>query len=302
MLRMRESIASPVCCHSWSALSCWLLLLLICWPLTANYLAAYYCKSAKRFKSFTSTKWLRIWVCSNSWLLPEVQLPTPSETLSLPYLIDPTIPPGIQSLTWLGRLCLFDSKRVEREIKLKWERFISNIFGIPFGGCNGRYAWTFMLTHLWLPYLVGAISPWLIPIITREGRGSCTPREVGQDPWRLPRSCREGQDRERQGCQRPWEEVSQGRRRLQKEAGELSGGRGVLCLNWSLDPQEKDRKEFEARLTREREEFRETQTRERTLADRLVFFSSKKQTTITGVDLVLKTDDVLDKIFLHVFD
>ena len=106
MLRMRESIASPVCCYSWSALSCWLLLLLICWPLTANYLAAYYCKSAKRFKSFTSTKWLRIWVCSNSWLLPEVQLPPPSETLSLPYLIDPTIPPGIQSLTWLGRLCL----------------------------------------------------------------------------------------------------------------------------------------------------------------------------------------------------
>ena len=234
MLRMRESIASPVCCYSWSALSCWLLLLLICWPLTANYLAAYYCKSAKRFKSFTSTKWLRIWVCSNSWLLPEVQLPPPSETLSP--LFDrshnPTIPPGIQSLTWLGRLCLFDSKRVEREIKLKWERFIPNIFGIPFGFCNGRYAWTFMLTQLWLPYLVGAISPWLILIVTREGRGSCTPREVGQDPWRLPRSCREGQDRERQGCQRPWEEVSQGRRRLQKEAGELFlGGRGGPRLN-----------------------------------------------------------------------
>ena len=120
--------------------------------------------------------------------------------------------------------------------------------------------------------ILGAISPWLILIITREGRGSCTTREVGQDPWWLPRSCREGQDRERQGCQRPWKEVSQGRRRLQKEAGELSGGRGVLCLNWSLDPQEKDRKEFEARLTREREEFRETQTRERTLADRLVLF------------------------------
>ena len=126
MLRMRESIASPVCCYSWSALSCWLLLLLICWPLTANYLAAYYCKSAKRFKSFTSTKWLRIWVCSNSWLLPEVQLPPPSETLSLPYLIDPTIPPGIQSLTWLGTLCfsLWQQRSWERDqIKVRKVHF-----------------------------------------------------------------------------------------------------------------------------------------------------------------------------------
>ena len=62
------------------------------------------------------------------------------------------------------------------------------------------------------------------------------------------------------------------------------GGRGGPLLKLILDPQEKDRKEFEARLTREREEFRETQTRERTLADRLVLFSPRK-TIIIGVDL-----------------
>ena len=59
-------------------------------------------------------------------------------------------------------------------------------------------------------------------------------------------------------------------------------GRGGPLLKLILDPQEKDRKEFEARLTREREEFRETQTRERTLADRLVLFSPRKNNNYRG--------------------
>ena len=155
MLRMRESIASPVCCHSWSAQSCWLLLLLICWPLTADYLAAYCCKSTKRFKSFTSTKWLRIWV-SNSWLLPEVQLPPPSETLSLPYLIDPTIPTrdSIPHLAWHPLLASLTAKSWERDQikvrKVHFEHLWNPLWWSQWQVYMNFYVDT-ILQHLWLP-------------------------------------------------------------------------------------------------------------------------------------------------------
>ena len=121
MLRMRESIASPVCCHSWSALSCWLLLLLICWSLIILQLIIARAQRGSRVshqrsdlesESPTADYCLRC-----NFLLP--RRPCLSPIWSIPQSHQGFNP----SLGLADFACFFDSKGVERETKLKWERF-----------------------------------------------------------------------------------------------------------------------------------------------------------------------------------